>query len=112
VSISAYDVGDSIRLGNHAGDNDDDTARTAFTDITGVATNPTTVSLELLKPDTTEVVYGYPSGADGPMTQEGTGRYYRDVDLDQAGLWHWKLIGTGTVETAEQGALYVRRSMT
>jgi hypothetical protein len=112
VSISAYDVGDSIRLGNHAGDNDDDTARTAFTDITGTITDPTTVSIEILKPDTTSVTYGYPSGANGNMTKEGTGRFYYDVDLTQAGVWHWTLTGTGTVETSEQGTFYVRRSAT
>ena len=111
MSIPGYDVGDSIRLGNQAGDNEDGTTRAAFTDINGTIADPTTVSLEVRRPDTTEAVYGYPSGADGPMTREGTGRFYRDIDLDQAGLWHWTLSGTGTVETAESGALYVRRGI-
>lgn len=110
--IPSYDIDDSIRLGNQAGDNEDGTTRAAFTDITGAVADPTTVSLAILKPDNTSVVYGYPTGADGNLTKEGTGRYYRDIDLDQSGLWHWTLTGTGTVETSEQGSFYVRRATT
>ena len=113
MTIPAYDVGDRLRLGNQAGDNEDETARGAFTDITGTAADPTTVSLELRKPDGTELVYNWPTqgAGDGVLTQEGTGRFYRDVSMDAAGLWWWVLSGTGSVETAEQGALFVRRSM-
>lgn len=113
MTIPAYDVGDKLRLGNHLGDNADDTAREAFTDITGSPTDPTTVSLELRKPDGTDLVYNWPtlSGGDGLMTQEGIGRFFVDVTLDQRGLWWWIYSGTGTVVTAEQGAFYCRRSM-
>lgn len=112
MSIPSYDIGDKIRLGNQAGENEDGTERGAFTDITGAAADPTTVSLELKKPDGTDVVYGYPTGADGNLTKETTGRYYRDVSLDQAGLWQWTLAGTGVVETSEQGSFFVRRAVT
>ena len=110
--ITAFDVGDSIRLGNHAGTNEDETARAAFTDILGVATDPTTVVLSVKKPGVESDVYGFPTGADGNLTKEATGRFYRDVDLDVHGLWHWQLTGTGVVETSESGAFYVRRSPT
>jgi hypothetical protein len=113
MTIPAYDIGDKLRLGNHAGTNEDDTTRGAFTNIAGVATNPTSVSLELKRPDGTALVYNFPTQGtgDGLLTQETTGRYYRDLSMDTAGLWHWSLSGTGSVETSEQGALYVRRSM-
>jgi hypothetical protein len=114
VSVPAFDVGDKIRLGNHAGDNPDETTRAAFTDVTGTAADPTTVVLEILKPSGTTLTYNYPTqgAGDGLLTKETTGRYYRDLSLDTAGLWHWTLSGTGTVETSEQGAFYVRRQVT
>lgn len=112
MTISAFDVGDKIRLGNQVGDNEDGTARSAFTDITGAAADPTAVSLELLLPDGTSAVYGYPTGVDGDMFREELGRFYKDVSLTQGGLWHWTLAGTGTVETAEHGMFYVRQSVT
>lgn len=112
TTISAFDTGDLIRLGNQAGDNEDGTARAAFTDITGAIADPTTVSLEVLAPDGTAAVYGYPTGADGNLTRETLGRFYKDVSLTQAGRWHWTLAGTGTVQTSEQGTFYVRRQVT
>ena len=113
MTIPAFDIGDKLRLGNHAGANEDETERGAFTSIDGTPVNPTTVSLELKRPDGTELVYNFPTqgSGDGVLTQETTGRYYYDVSLDTAGLWHWILSGTGSVETADRGSMYVRRSM-
>jgi hypothetical protein len=113
MSIPAYDIGDKLRLGNHLGVNEDGTDRGAFTDITGTAANPTTVRLELRRPDGTELVYNWPTQGSGTglLTQEGPGRFYRDVSLDGSGLWCWILSGTGAVETSEQGGLYARRSV-
>ena len=113
MSIPAYDTGDKLRLGNHLGTNEDGTDRGAFTDITGVAANPTAARLELRKPDGTALVYNWPTQGtgDGVLTQEGVGRFYRDVSLTSSGLWHWNLSGTGAVETSEQGGLYARRSV-
>ena len=112
MSIPGYDVGDLIRLGNQAGDNEDETARVAFTDIAGVAADPTSVSLVIKKPDGTGLTYNYPTqgAGDGVLIKEATGRYYRDLELDAHGLWHWTLSGTGVVETSESGAFFVRRS--
>jgi hypothetical protein len=112
MSVPAYDVNDLVRLGNQAGDNEDETTRAAFKDITGAATDPTTVTLTVRKPSGVSVVYGYPTGVGGNLTKEAaqTGRYYYDVSLDTPGLWHWELKGTGVVQTSESGAFYVRRS--
>ena len=112
MSIESFDIGDQIRLGNQVGDNADGTDRAAFTTIAGVASDPTTVTLELLKPDATTLTYAWPTqgAADGLLTREEVGRFYRDVSLDSAGLWHWTLTGTGTVGTSESGSFYVRRS--
>lgn len=112
MTIPSFDIGDKIRLGNQAGTNDDGSARAAFTDIAGVVTDPTTVSLEVKMPNGTVLTYGYPTGTDGNLIREGLGRYYYDLSLGASGLWYWTLAGTGTVETSEQGALYVRRAVT
>lgn len=110
-SIPGYDIGDSIRLGNHAGENEDETVRGAFTDIAGVATDPTTVSLVVRVPGSAAATtYGWPTGVDGNLSKEATGRFYRDLAIATAGLWHWTLSGTGAVATAQSGAFYVRRA--
>lgn len=108
--IASYDIDDLVRLGNPAGTSDDGTTSAAFTDISGAATDPTSVTLTVRKPDGTLLSYGYPTGTDGNLTKETTGRFYYDVAIDQNGLWHWRLSGEGAVVTSEEGVLYGRRS--
>lgn len=106
------DVGDGVRVGNHAVDpaTGGQTGFVAFT-TGGVATDPTAVTLTLQRPDATHLVYGWPSaGADGTLTREGTGRFYRDLVLDQGGKWGWKLAGTGAVATVQESSFRVDRS--
>jgi hypothetical protein len=112
VSIPAFDVGDRIRLGNSTGTNSDGTARDPFRDVNGSATDPTAVSLQLIQPDGTLLVYNWPNQGlgDGLLLREALGRFYWDVTLSAAGRWRWKLSGTGAVETSEEGELYVRWS--
>jgi hypothetical protein len=105
VSIHSYDVGDIVRLGNHS--TNTDTA--AFTDASGVATDPTTVTLVLDKPDGTTTTYTYLGNP--ALLKETTGRYYVDVALTLAGLWYYRLAGTGTVQAAAEGVLNVRSSL-
>lgn len=101
----AYDVGDMIRVGNWSGN----AATAAFTVLSGTATDPTAVTLTVQRPDATQLIYGYPSaGTDGTLTRESAGRFYRDVILDAAGVWYWRLDGTGAVTAAAEGAFYVQ----
>lgn len=103
----SFDRGDLVRMGNPSQDTDS----AAFTDLGGTATDPTAVVLTIVKPDGTELVYGYPSaGADGTLARESAGRYYYDVEIDQAGKWLYRLQGTGAVTAASEGSLRVSRS--
>lgn len=100
------DIGDLERFGNPS----QDTASAAFTNLAGVATDPTTVLLTVQKPDGTQLHYGWPSaGADGTLTRESAGRFYFDVLLDQAGKWQFRLAGSGAVTAASEGSLRVQR---
>lgn len=101
------DRGDRVRVGNASAATD----AAAFTTLDGTPTDPTEVTLTVVKPDGVQLVYGWPdAGDDGTLTRESAGRFYADVDLDQAGTWRYRLAGTGTVVAAAEGALRVERS--
>jgi hypothetical protein len=113
ATIPAYDIGDKIRIGNHVGTNLDGNARDAFKDSAGVVTDPDTITLRLRKlPSGTTKVFGYPSGVDGVLIKESSGRYYTDyiaVSGDD-GRWGWRLEGTGLVQTADEGEFRIAAS--
>lgn len=60
--------------------------------VSGVATDPTTVSCVVTAPDGTETTYTYPADISKPST----GTYTLDVSCTQTGIWVYKWIGTGT----------------
>jgi hypothetical protein len=94
----AIDIGDRRRIGNHAA-----SGAAAFTDLDGVTTDPTAVTLTIRKPNGATLLYGYPTpGVSGSLTREALGRFYADVTLDVAGVWKIELGGTGAVVTVEQ----------
>lgn len=102
----SYDVGDLVRIGNPS----QDTTSAAFATLAGTATNPTAVTLTVKRPDGTLLAYGWPSaGVDGTLTNESAGRFYVDVAIDQVGHWHYRLVGTGAVTAAAEGAFRVQR---
>lgn len=106
--MTTADRGDLVRIGNHSGDD-----RAAFVAAsTGAATDPTDVTLQVRRPDGTTTTYRWPTPGAGEsaLTREGTGRFYADVSLTQSGTWTYRLAGTGAVQTAEEGSLYVRAS--
>jgi hypothetical protein len=109
VAILSYDTNDRVRLGNHSAVS----GTAAFTTVGGVATDPTDTALTVLEPDGTSTVYRYPTPGVGEslLSKEDTGRFYADVTLDQAGLWRYRLAGTGAVVATEEGVLHVRRSV-
>lgn len=84
--MSVYDIGDRARLS------------LALTDITDTPTNGTVV-LTVTPPS------GTPSTPS--VTNSGTGAYYADVDLDEAGTWTYRWTSTGAVVAAEDGTLEV-----
>jgi hypothetical protein len=99
----AYQIGDLLIVGNHTA-----TGAAAFTVADGTPTDPTAVVLTVQRPDETQLVYAWPSaGADGTLTRQSAGRLYYLVEMDQDGVWGWRLEGTGAVTAAAQGSFYV-----
>ena len=67
-----------------------------------VATNPTTVTIHLLKPDGT---ISHPTAV-----SDGSGVYHFDIIYDQEGTYVWHFVGTGAVAASIRGDQYVTRS--
>jgi hypothetical protein len=72
--------------------------------ISGAATDPTTVTLLVEKPDKTQTTYTYSAS----ITKSSTGVYTKQVTLDQRGIWRYVWTGTGTVIAAAEGTVTVR----
>lgn len=81
-----YEIGKSARL------------TFVLTDPAGVPVDGTGVLLTVTKPDATT--------ATPTVSHPGTGSYYSDVALDQAGTWLWRWT-VDTPDTADEGALLV-----
>lgn len=71
----------------------------------GVLTNPTTVTLKIHTPAGVETSYTY---AAGEVTREATGKYYREVLVNEAGEWFYRWEGTGAVQGADEDSLFVQ----
>lgn len=85
-------VGDATRLGN------------TFT-VSGVNTDPTTVTLVVTDPSgNVEGTYTY---AGGTVNRSAAGVYYRDVTVDEDGVWGFKWTGTGTAADISAGSFTV-----
>lgn len=92
----AHDIGDMRRL------------QVVFTDFAGAVADPTAVTFRIKKPDGTAVSYVY--GTDAALVKSTTGVYYVDFAITLAGRHVYRFVGTGAVETAENGEFYVRRN--
>ena len=87
---NSYDRGDLVRL------------RAEFKNAAGTLTNPTAVVLRVKDP----------AGAvTTPVTTTGAaGVYEHDLSLTLEGTWIYRFEGTGAVQAAEEGEVYVRNS--
>lgn len=76
-----------------------------FTTAAAVAVDPTTVTLKVLDPsgNTTTVTSGF--------TNDSTGVYSYEVDIDEAGVWRWRWAGTGDAVAADEGEFRVSQSV-
>ena len=90
TDVQTFDIGDVVRL------------EASFKNAANVATTPTTTVLTLKMPDGT---LSTPA-----ITANGTGVYYYDVLFSASGAWTYRWVATGTVQTAEEGRVYVRPS--
>ncbi len=74
----------------------------------GVATDPTTVTLKVEDPSGTESTYTY---ALGQVTKTATGAYSKEISLTTSGIWHYAWYGTGAVAAVDEGYLEVLGSV-
>lgn len=117
MGILLVDVGDRLRLGNHAATASETAAgttvtRAAFRDSTNAIADPTAATITIKAPDGTTMVATWTGGAAGSGTngiiRESLGRYYLDYTVTQAGTHFWELAGSGTIVTVEQSQFYAR----
>ena len=93
MSMSSYVPGDLVRLS------------AAFT-VSGVATDPTTVTCVVRAPDGTETTYSSP-------TKDSAGNYHVDHDLTAAkgGVYAQRWTGTGACQAAMESEFFVEPSV-
>ena len=92
---NVYDVGDRIRL------------RGVFTNLAGVDTDPTTIVCKYQDPGGVETTVTYPTS----IVKVSTGRYYLDIDIDEAGTWYYRWNGTGDVVAAGEQSFIARTTV-
>lgn len=73
-----------------------------FRNSAGALANPTTVTVHYQKGNATPVTNAAP-------TNDSTGKYHIDVDLDEPGEWKYDWVGTGAVAAVEEGRFTVRK---
>jgi hypothetical protein len=86
--MNNYDIGDLVRV----------TAE--FKDIAGVVTDPTTVKLRVR-------VNGVTSTYDDAV-RDSAGEYHRDLSILSAGVYTYRWLGTGAVQTAKESSFSVK----
>lgn len=92
---NTYDVGTGVRLKGY------------FT-VTGTYADPDIVELYLMKPDGTQETHTL---AGGGVSQEGTGKFFRDIFVDSSGQWWYEFFGSGTVNADRETYFEARRSV-
>ena len=92
MSMSSYVPGDLVRLS------------AAFT-VSGVATDPTTVTCVVREPDGTETTCSSP-------TKDSAGNYHVDHDLTAAkgGVYSYRYVGSGACQAALEAEFFVAAS--
>lgn len=93
MTTAVYDIGDLHQ------------SLIAFSNLSNVATDPTTVTFTWTKPDGSSVVYIY--GTDAELIKDGVGNYHTDITYDQKGRQVLKWTATGSVELVERVETYV-----
>lgn len=89
---NTYDVGDLVRV-------------TGTFTVGSVATDPTTVTLKVKDPSGNLDTYTY---ALSQVTKSSTGIYYKDLSIDEAGVWRYRFVGTGACVGEEEKWFEVR----
>lgn len=93
--MNSYDIGDVVRL-------------TGTFTVSGSATDPTTVSLLIRRPDGVKTTLVY--GTDVALEKTGTGAYRCDYDPVVSGVHWYRFFSTGTAKAAEEQSFTVKRA--
>lgn len=81
----------------------------SFRDVTsGSLVDPASVKFKVETPGGVATEYTY--GAGGQVQRLAVGEYYSDVDLDAAGVWHFRFSSTGTGQAAEEDSFSVPKT--
>ena len=88
----AYDQGDTRRL------------NVAFTDISGVAADPSAITFIIREPDGTLTTYVYVTDAE--LVKSSTGNYYVDWSIAQQGRHAIRWNGVGTIDASVESEFY------
>lgn len=83
-----YEVGDLAQL------------QVTFTNINGVLTDPTTVTLTVNDPTGAQVIYALP-----PIVHVSTGVYTYNLSVLLTGIYTYQWTGTGALQAVQQGTL-------
>ena len=98
--MNEYDIGDAVRFSVN------------FKNIAGADTDPTNVYFKIKDPSGTIATYTYGGTASNTLlAQDNTGDFHIDLTLDEAGVWHYRFVGTGGLDGAEEAKLLVRDSV-
>lgn len=73
--------------------------------VSGVDTDPTTISLFVRAPDGTTNTYTYGGGT---VTKDSVGDFSKQISLSQRGIWYYQWTGTGTCLASAAGTVTVR----
>ena len=79
----------------------------SFVDASGNATDPTVVELKVKKPSGLIIIYVYSLDE---VTKSTTGSYYKDLLLDESGVWFYRWEGIGAVNAAGESKFEVAPS--
>lgn len=99
--MAMYDVGDRTKVYTSS----------AFTDEDGVEVDPDVITFTIEDPSGNSETYIY--GTDAEVLRDGTGLYSIYVNLDEPGLWNYRIEAedaSGIYMGADEGSLLVRRS--
>jgi len=64
--------------------------------------DPTTITLHIVDPSGNITTYIYETDAE--LVKDSTGQYHADYSLDEAGIWKYDWVATGTVQGTEGGS--------
>ena len=98
MAVNEYDKGDFARI------------TVTFT-VSGVATDPTTVTFKMREPDGVITTWTTVPAVGSIVDDAGAGVFHVDWPVDQTGTHHYRWEGTGAAAAAGEGILIGRPSV-